>query len=165
LRASTCAGDAAVSDGEARSDGKGGRCVCAGGTWFCNDTCHPTPPAAGTACDPGSACTYPAEGVTCACVGPTWVCLSHDACPSRVPTTGSACDGMTGLACDYPGSMHLGCACLSEGRGPRWTCLALAGCPVAKPEYRATCDAGPALCIFGSSRCGCLRPGGRWFCV
>jgi hypothetical protein len=161
-RATACAAD----DGESRYDGRGGRCLCAGGIWFCNDACsRSTPPLPGTACDQGSACVYPADGVTCACVASTWICLARDACPSRVPMTGNACDGMTGVACDYPGPAHLACACLAAGAGSRWTCLSLSSCPATQPAYPATCDTGPTICSYGSTRCGCLRSGGPWLCV
>jgi hypothetical protein len=156
----------ACTDGESRDDGKGGRCLCGGGIWFCNDTCNrTTAPAPGTACEQGSACVYPADGVTCACVVSTWICLARDACPPRIPMTGNACDGMTGLACDYPGQVHLACACLAAGAGSRWTCLSLSSCPVTQPAYPATCDTGPTICSYGSTRCGCLRSGSPWLCV
>jgi hypothetical protein len=142
----------------------GNRCVCAG-TWYCSSACAPDrAPTPNTPCSGGLACDYPAQGITCACVDSLWVCAGGPTCPAAVPATGDGCAGLANLVCDYPGSVHLGCACLADSTATRWVCMTLAACPEGPPPYSATCD-GPSLCTYGSLRCGCLQAGTLWTCV
>jgi hypothetical protein len=52
------------------------------------------------------------------------------------------------------------CACMADpdgGSGSTWTCVVSAACPPAQPPYNLTQTCvGPAICTYGSTRCGCL---------
>jgi hypothetical protein len=90
-----------------------------------------------------------------------------------MPSTGQACSGLTGLACDYPNpvpALHMICFCTSaspDASTPNWTCMQLAPCPATQPPYSLanTCT-GPAYCGYGSTRCACSASSGSgtWAC-
>jgi hypothetical protein len=165
-RGAPCTGDAGTDEGASICDNRGDRCVCVGGSWLCSTGCSRSkPPVPGTACEEGSACTYPGTGVTCACAGSSWTCIGGEGCPADAPMTGNVCEKATGSACDYPGEPHFACACLAAGSQSRWACITLARCPPTEPAFPAICDRGPALCTYGNTRCACLRSGGPWLCV
>jgi hypothetical protein len=99
------------------------------------------------------------------------MCIGLSACPATLPTTGDACDNLTGVACDYPGSVHLACVCSANGdagAGSMWTCVQSAACPTTQPVYDlSTTCAGPAICSYSSSpnHCACMQAGTPWVCI
>jgi hypothetical protein len=85
--------------------------------------------------------------------------------------TGDACNGLTGLSCDYPNSnpaFHLACFCAADAdasTGSTWICLQLGPCPASQPPYSLTnaCP-GVAFCNYDSTRCTCWSLGDPWIC-
>jgi hypothetical protein len=170
VQATACTGDAGSYDGDSVCDASGNRCICARGIWYCGGTCaskYPTPPVPNSACAQGTACNYPAQGTGCACVAGKWMCIGGNSCPTAAPMTGDACDQLTGMACDYPGTNHFACACTANadaGAGSSWTCVVSARCPATQPTFPSSCP-GAAICAYGSTQCACLQNGSTWMCL
>jgi hypothetical protein len=168
---STCPGTLAM--GTSLCDADGNQCVCRRGTWYCNTSCastYPTEPAPNSACIHGAACNYP-SGVSCACVYDSWSCMGGSGCPATAPLTGEACNGLNGLACDYPHEPapvpHLTCLCISNAdasTGSTWTC-AVSDCPATQPPYSPadSCSRTFAFCSYGSAQCTCWMDD-PWIC-
>ena len=168
-------GTACSTPGESRCDPSGNQCVCARGIWYCNTNCastYPTEPSPCSDCVRGSACNYP-SGASCACTSTSWTCLGGSACPAAANTltSGQACDGLTGLACDYPNSnpaLHIACFCTGKAdasAGSTWICIQLGACPKTNPAYGVSnvCP-GVTFCSYDSTRCSCLEAGTPWVC-
>jgi hypothetical protein len=163
-------GTACSTEGESQCDPSGHQCVCQRQRWFCNTICastYPTLPTPDSECPAGAACSYP-SGVSCACFASRWVCTGSSNCPEDVPSTGTVCPGLVGLACDYPNSdTHMACGCPQNYRdastGSTWVCATLPPCPATQPAYGETCP-GFATCSYGAARCGCWQTGNPWVC-
>ena len=163
---------ACTTEGESQCDPSGNQCVCQRQRWLCNTICastYPTEPTPDSECIAGAACSYP-SGVSCACFASRWVCTGRSDCPADVPMTGNACNGLIRRACDYPNSdPHYACGCPPNYRDasadPTWVCITLAACPTTQPAHdlNTTCQ-GPAICSYGSTRCGCWQGGVPWVC-
>jgi hypothetical protein len=163
-------GTACTTVGESVCSG-GSRCVCERGIWYCNNACPGTQPTPNAQCARGAACTYNNGNTGCACINLLWMCVGVTNCPASVPTTGEACNSLTGVACDYPGSPHLACVCSANadaGSGSTWTCLQSAACPSPQPAYSLsnTCP-GTAICSYSSApnHCACMQAGTPWVCI
>jgi hypothetical protein len=166
-------GTACTTPDQSQCDASGNRCICERGIWYCNNACPGSPPTPNTACSKGAACVYSNGTVGCGCVNSLWMCVGVSSCPATVPTTGDACNALTGVACDYPGSIHLACICganADAGSGSSWTCFQSAPCPATQPAYDlSTSCTGPAICSYTSApnHCACTSqgPGGHWVCL
>jgi hypothetical protein len=109
--------------------------------------------------------------VSCACINTSWMCMGGSACPAAMPQTAQACNGLTGVECDYPNSnpaLHMVCFCTANpdaSTGSTWTCFQSGRCPTTQPAYGLTdpCP-GPTYCTYGSTRCSCLTSGTPWVC-
>jgi hypothetical protein len=99
------------------------------------------------------------------------MCIGTSACPASLPATGDACDGLTGLWCDYPNSnpaYHMALYCEPKpysNTASIWGGFQSAPCPASQPAYSLnnTCS-GIALCSYGSTRCTCSGTGTPWVC-
>ena len=165
-------GQACSTPGESQCLANGERCACERGIWYCNNACPDTEPTPNTSCSRGAACTYSNGDVGCACINLLWMCVGVSDCPSSMPTTGNACNDLTGIACDYPNSnpaMHFACVCAANAdAGPRtWTCIQSGECPAVQPAYdpAGSCP-GPAVCTYSTPPyyCGCLATLSPWIC-
>jgi hypothetical protein len=168
-------GAACSAAGESQCDKSGNQCVCERGIWYCNTVCastYPTEPTPNSACYRGAACNYP-SGVGCSCVNLSWFCLGSKGCPAAagMPLTGDSCNGLTGVACDYPNSspaLHFTCYCMvnaDAGTGSTWVCAQSSVCPTTQPAYsQANACPGFATCSYGSIRCACLSGKTPWVC-
>jgi hypothetical protein len=164
-------GTACTTAGESQCDADGNRCVCER-IWYCNNTCatvQPSIPTAGSACTSGMACTYGSAG--CVCVNLQWMCVGVSSCPdaANMPTSGDACNNLTGVVCDYPSTIHIACVCSSNadaGSGSTWTCVQSAYCPATQPAYdlAGSCP-GTAMCTYGDTHCLCTQSGTPWVCI
>jgi hypothetical protein len=169
-------GTACSTHGESQCDADGNRCVCESGIWNCSTICastYPTEPAPNSACLAGAVCNYP-SGASCQCHNSRWQCIGTSSCPANMPATGTACNGLAGLWCDYPNSnpaFHMFCACTNNTYNAdastvaTWICAQSAACPTAQPAYdlNRTCP-GTAVCTYGSTHCWCAQSNGPWVC-
>jgi hypothetical protein len=169
-------GTACSTMGESQCDASGNQCVCSRGVWYCNTSCastYPTEPTPNSACIGGAACNYP-SGVSCQCLNSRWVCIGTSDCPAaaNMPLTGDACNGSTGVLCDYPNSIpffHMTCFCMANADASSvstWTCVHPSLCPTTQPAYSLTnaCPGTLTFCSYGSTPCSCLQSGTPWVC-
>jgi hypothetical protein len=166
----TCASEPPT--GTSRCLANGDRCVCERGIWYCTNGCPASQPTPNTSCSRGTACTYSNGNVGCACINLLWMCLGVSSCPTTMPTTGNACNDLTGISCDYPNSnpaLHFACVCSATGdagSASTWTCVQSASCPSAQPAYGTSCPA-TAICTYATApnHCACVPGGAAWVCL
>jgi len=168
-------GTACSTFGESLCDATGNRCVCDRSIWYCTTPCatsYPTEPAPDSACLAGAVCNYP-SGASCQCLNSRWQCIGASGCPTaaQMPMTGSACNGLAGLWCDYPNSnpaFHMTCVCSGNAvasTGASWTCIQPRTCPTTQPAYDPNGDClGVAMCAYGSTYCRCTQSSTPWVC-
>jgi hypothetical protein len=94
-------------------------------------------------------------------------------CPAAadMARTGIACNGLTGLSCDYPNanpSFHMASFCMADADASTssiWISVQSGDCPASQPPYSLTDSCpGVGFCSYDSTRCSCWSSGDPWIC-